>query len=1205
MTDGVFVTFGADISQFQAAVQQAAGAVDQFADKSKAAGEGGPGQNAHEQAQSVEELRQKMQALGDMVREVSAQVAAQNAQFSAAAQAVPQMSAAIQQSADAVNVSAERATIAAAANRDLAASGDQVRQAAAVTATETASAAARTTTSLASAAAAAGRASDSVRSLNEALASGGERGFGSFAPTVDQMTKRFGSFREAVEEVNKQIRAGNMDIGYANQLVPQMKVAYDEAASSAGKQATKIKESAEATEKLSFASVGARRELIVLAHEAVSGNISRMPGSMMVLAERMGGVSLALMGQVGALAAVAYVSGEVLAHHEKLNQALTQSEANLKATGAAAQISRAELKAYMEQLQDMNGIAREGAEQVVVAFSKMRGVTPSIMADMVRGMEGWVAVTGEEAPAAAAKLGNALSTPSKMLEEVDKNTGRVSAATLAMVAELERAGDIMGARTAAARAFGDAMEQAAKDSLTPFQLAAKEAANNLRLLGDAMTGTSHEGDVLASMMHSVASALEVMRTPAEELGKAFWGVIDIVKMLIETLEYLDEAARAIVGPVAASVANAISAMALAAKGDFAQAAEMLKRTPADIAREWETHTAAMQGHLKGVIDTARDIKAPWLSWSKPEEHAPAPAADKPQRQPEDESIKRAMHLAEQYRSDEMRRADLQGKINELKRGEEALVSRIAQDEKDAGGDQAKLDRLKAERAELERIRQARGEAERQKAEIGDKGGAETALQGLQAQLDRRRDMERHSAEEWHVIERDFWAKALTTAQQGTKDYDQILRRKTQAQKAVDDDIYRTNLADLERQRQAAENGSAERIAIARREADLVKAQMGERSKDYQDALRKIGEMEREAAEQTKRIEREKAEAKRQFARDSLALQAEELAIQQQTGQISALEQIAQLRKLKDQEYALEKKALNDRKALYRQGTVEYQRAMNDLAKLDQKRALDLKKLDAQQLAEHKRVISEWTAPMKGAMSTMVSGVLQGTMTMQQLFGRALEGIATKYAEKGLEIAMDWAENQLAMALSTESSAAQQTAAVTEETTTAIMESQIAAAGSISADAARAAAAAYASICAIPIVGPALAPAAAAEAYASTEAWLGAVAVAERGWGEVPEDNAPALLHKKEMVLPADIADPLRGLMRSMPSYGLPLEMTRNNGIWKMPEPSSEAPARATTMPWPITTPWRCGWRGNAGPAPSSTSPSRSRGTSTPATGSSG
>ncbi|MEJ0065022.1 MAG: hypothetical protein WDM85_05960 [Caulobacteraceae bacterium] len=37
-------------------------------------------------------------------------------------------------------------------------------------------------------------------------------------------------------------------------------------------------------------------------------------------------------------------------------------------------------------------------------------------------------------------------------------------------------------------------------------------------------------------------------------------------------------------------------------------------------------------------------------------------------------------------------------------------------------------------------------------------------------------------------------------------------------------------------------------------------------------------------------------------------------------------------------------------------------------------------------------------------------------------------------------------------------------------------------------------------------------------------------IAEGGWGDVPFDNMPTLLHAQEMVLPARLANPMRSMM---------------------------------------------------------------------------
>ena len=77
------------------------------------------------------------------------------------------------------------------------------------------------------------------------------------------------------------------------------------------------------------------------------------------------------------------------------------------------------------------------------------------------------------------------------------------------------------------------------------------------------------------------------------------------------------------------------------------------------------------------------------------------------------------------------------------------------------------------------------------------------------------------------------------------------------------------------------------------------------------------------------------------------------------------------------------------------------------------------------------------------------------------------------------------------------------------------------------DAMAAARKAYNSQAAIPVVGPMLGAAAAAVAFTTVEAFSAA-----GGWDNVPYDGAQTTLHKNEMVLPANLATPLRSMLTS-------------------------------------------------------------------------
>lgn len=90
---------------------------------------------------------------------------------------------------------------------------------------------------------------------------------------------------------------------------------------------------------------------------------------------------------------------------------------------------------------------------------------------------------------------------------------------------------------------------------------------------------------------------------------------------------------------------------------------------------------------------------------------------------------------------------------------------------------------------------------------------------------------------------------------------------------------------------------------------------------------------------------------------------------------------------------------------------------------------------------------------------------------------------------------------------------------------------------IAAHAAVAAAGAYAALASIPFVGPVIAPVAAAAALVGVLALGKSLFSAAGGWGEVPQDGMITQLHKKEMVLPASIAEPLRQSLAG--GFGLP------------------------------------------------------------------
>jgi phage-related minor tail protein len=143
---------------------------------------------------------------------------------------------------------------------------------------------------------------------------------------------------------------------------------------------------AAAADKGAFATVQARRELMVLGHEVMSGNFSRIPGSLMVLAERTNFTVASIFGMGGAItAAVAAVAAFAIA----IKMGAVESDAYARAlvlTGNAAGETAAGLQVM--------------AGNVAAATSATQHFAAEVLAELASG--GKVAADGLQQAAQAA-----------------------------------------------------------------------------------------------------------------------------------------------------------------------------------------------------------------------------------------------------------------------------------------------------------------------------------------------------------------------------------------------------------------------------------------------------------------------------------------------------------------------------------------------------------------------------------------------------------------------------------------------------------------------------------------------------------------------------------------------------------------------------------------------------------------------------------
>jgi hypothetical protein len=174
-----------------------------------------------------------------------------------------------------------------------------------------------------------------------------------------------------------------------------------------------------------------------------------------------------------------------------------------------------------------------------------------------------------------------------------------------------------------------------------------------------------------------------------------------------------------------------------------------------------------------------------------------------------------------------------------------------------------------------------------------------------------------------------------------------------------------------------------------------------------------------------------------------------------------------------------------------------------------------------------------TAAKEGAKTRLVAGG-QAQQTAATRAGSTARAASSATEDAGFfsrigQQLSEWLGFETARTVGTTTQAAARTSAETTAAMTAAAVAKAEAAAEIPAYAGIGAAAAMASVAAIPFVGWAMAPAVGAEHAALAMGYLG-LASAEGGWGEVPKDGVLTELHKQEMVLPARFATPLREML---------------------------------------------------------------------------
>lgn len=405
----------------------------------------------------------------------------------------------------------------------------------------------------------------------------------------------------------------------------------------------------------------------------------------------------------------------------------------------------------------------------------------------------------------------------------------------------------------------------------------------------------------------------------------------------------------------------------------------------------------------------------------------------------------------------------------------------------------------------------------------------------ESDLEKMKEAEGNFFKDSKASDMEYWQAKLTAGKLNAEEDRGIRHKIFQLKGEIAREELAVELQAMKDRSEAAMQGSIERINIAREEAELIKSKYGEQSKEYAAMLREIDAKHREfEADQIKRQE-SMVDAQKELALVSTSMEEDRLNYLKGLGLVEAEEEIARLRQIEEQKFTIELDAMKAKAALLKEGSIERLQALNQIAAAEAKHVQKLSQLNMKAAStvngQWKSVFSKMVDDMELAVRSMVKGTLTWSNAWRYVMNQVLTGFLSMLKKK---IVAHLAAEHTKTAATAVGEATRQ--GIEEAgTLKSLLLNLWATLKKINNAAVAAAAGAYEAMSSIPWIGPALGAAAAAVTYVAVMGYGAMVASAAGGY-DVPEDQM-AMIHKKEMVLPAELSDKIRNMADPGPADG--------------------------------------------------------------------
>jgi hypothetical protein len=354
-------------------------------------------------------------------------------------------------------------------------------------------------------------------------------------------------------------------------------------------------------------------------------------------------------------------------------------------------------------------------------------------------------------------------------------------------------------------------------------------------------------------------------------------------------------------------------------------------------------------------------------------------------------------------------------------------------------------------------------------------------------------------------EADYWKQKVGLTKAGTQENIAARAKLAEADKKVLQERYDAEVAGYAAGEAAAKNNLAAKAKYAEAELLIAKQMYGAKSKQAIEASTKLMAVEQEQVAQAKTIAGLREQADREAA--IADIETAERTAQAQFGiqQITQDRLIALQKQFEEQKFAISKTALDKELTQVdpQSDPVEYQKRLNDILKLKIQHDAKMQQITLQGVKADDSVWKGMFTSIGNSFEQLAQQFAKGGMTIKSLFAQMGQAILSTMVGVFTKIAVEEATMRVK----------------------SLLGMKVEGAATVQTEAAKAGAGGIASMAAAPFPLNLSAPAFGAEMFGLASAF--SIPAASGGFDIPAGVNPLTQLHQSEMVLPANIADPLR------------------------------------------------------------------------------